>query len=255
MTATPRTSLSAQHIYVSEIDRFKITSRMATLAIAAKATIVLIVSGVTAKTIAPQLHLIRWLAMTICTLQFRVLARQRKLRVLVVIELDALPALRRMAGIAFIAKCAFMLIVFFVTGDTAGRRTLEGRADMAALAGRKRMQARQWKLGFSVIENNFVFPATFVVAFVAAFALLTLMHIVETMTANAGVRQFVMHIAAVTGIAGHIDMLALQHEFGRSVVIKFLLRPRTFVMAGFAALAVFAFMHIIGAMTGNALGF
>jgi len=43
---------SMQHVYLFEIDRFKIARVVATLAIASKASVVFVVSGVTAKTIA-----------------------------------------------------------------------------------------------------------------------------------------------------------------------------------------------------------
>lgn len=50
-------------------------------------------------------------------------------------------------------------------------------------------------------------------------------------------------------------MLALEHEFSRAVVIEFLLRPCCLVMTRFTALAIFTLVNIVGAVTGDTLGF
>jgi len=148
-----------------------------------------------------------------------------------------------------------MLVVFFVAGDATRRCALECRTDMAAFARYHGVQTRQRKLCFGVIERNFIFPAGFVMARIAAFTLLAFMHIVEAMTAVAGIRQFFVHIAAMARIARDIGVLALQHEFGGGIVIEFLLRPRRFVVTRIAALTVLAFVNIVGTMAGHALGF
>lgn len=113
------------------------------------------------------------------------------------IEGHALPTLGGVARVAFIAERALVLIVFFVTGNTARRCALERRADMAAFARHYAVQPGQRKLCLGVIEYDFVFPAILVVAVVTALALLAFVYIVETVTTETGARQFIVHIAAV----------------------------------------------------------
>ncbi len=180
-----------------KIHRFEIAGVMAAFAIAAEATVMFVIGRVATETIARQFHFVGWLAMTFIALQFFMRARDRKFSVLIVIELNAFPAPGGMARVAFIAERAFVLIVFLVTGDAARGRALERRADMAALARHHGMQPRQRELRFGMIENDFLFPSVFVMATFTALALLPLVHIVEAMTTVAGIRHFIVHIAAV----------------------------------------------------------
>lgn len=148
-----------------------------------------------------------------------------------------------------------MFIVFFVTGNAARRGAFKSRTDMTSLARHHRVQTRERKLRLCMIECDFIFPTVFVVTIFAALALLAFMHIVEAVTAITSVRQFILHIAAMAGITRDLGVLAAQRKFRRGVVIEFLLRPGRFAVTRIAALAILAFMHIVGAMTGDAFGF
>lgn len=193
--------------------------------------------------------------MTIGALRFCMTTRKRELRIFVVIEQHTLPAFAGVARIAFVAKRTLVLIIFFVAADATCGSAFEGSRGVTTFARHHGVQPHQRKLCFGVIEYDFIFPAVFVVAFFAALALLTFVHIVESMAADAGIRQRIMHIAAVTGIASDICVFSTQHEFRREIVIEFFLRPGRFVVARIAALAIFTFMNIVSAMTRDTFGF
>lgn len=91
-------------------------------------------------------------------------------------------------------------------------------------------------------------------AFIALFALLAFMHVVELVTAETVFRQCVVQITAMTTDAARIAVLASQHKFSVAVVIEFLFRPCTFIVAGLTFVAVFTFVRIVVAMTRNAAG-
>src|ERR1700730_5674606 len=119
-------------------------------AILAQVPIVLVMAG-----IAFLRHLLRTgrLTMTVGADELAVRAEQREVRIARMIELPHLPAVRRVAGLAFLSQAAFVHIVVRVATIARGGRTAEGLRRMALHAADHAMQSEQGKLRQVVIES------------------------------------------------------------------------------------------------------
>ena len=106
-----------------------------TLALPAEFPHMHIIFLMAADALGGQFDLLGRLAMTADTGQLGMCALQRKLRLLGVIELPLIPAIRRVAGGAFPAQSSFVHVLGCMAVNALLRRTLELQARMALRAG------------------------------------------------------------------------------------------------------------------------
>jgi len=132
----------------------------------------------------------------------------------IVIETPARPAVRVVTQGAISRQPAFVMGIL-VAARTAALRVFERSRAMAFLAGRDRMTANQWKSRDLVIEGHIAPPARFLVALFATAAELSFVGIVFLVTRHAIRCELVaIEVAAMTGIAFDLRMLAPQGELG-----------------------------------------
>jgi hypothetical protein len=87
----------------------------------------------------------------------------------IMIKQVQLPIFGCMTAFAFLSQCAFMLVLFSMTGDACRRRGLELIRDMAFLTGDTRMFAFQGEVGSGVVKTNSV-PCLRIMASLAGFS-------------------------------------------------------------------------------------
>lgn len=165
-------------------------------------------------------------------------AGQREMRLLVVIELPQVPAIRRMAAVAMFAQPALMNIRFLVAVIAIRPGILELLRQMTLRTWHGDMQTHQRKISQIVIETNIATPGIRHMTLLAMFAQLTAVCILSAMTADAGRAQFLgSHICRMTGIATQPAMGSSQCELGIARMLKSRRLPVGTVMTCIALLA------------------
>ena len=168
-------------------------------------------------------------------------------RIPVVVESNELPTLLTMAGLASVAKCAFVFVLFAVARLTGRRRFFFGHGNpVAFLAGDEFVRAEQEIFRIAVMIERRRFPHFFRMAGFAFHSKDGVMDVVFSMAgATVGLQFILVEMAGMTAAAGHAPMLLTQGEFGIPIMIEGDLFPRAVRMAGLAFLTVVSFMYIV----------
>ena len=152
------------------------------------------------------------------TVLLRMAAEQREVGVARVVEARVFPALRRMAGLAFLAATAVVRVVFGMAVITGCRRALERGVGVAGIALRFSMLADQGPPGRVVIELD-VGPAGRRVAVAAALAHVLFVRIVFPVTRETGGgRIAVLVLGRVAIRALGVEVQADELEIGHAVI-------------------------------------
>lgn len=101
------------------------------------------------------------------------------------IEVPCLPALFRVAALAVLSETGLVTIIFFVTGDTFGRRFAEALILVTGATFHVAMLAQQGETRFAVIEACFL-PTPLYVAVCAVGPERALVFVVVAMATDAG---------------------------------------------------------------------
>ena len=121
---------------------------------------------------------------------------------------------------------------------------------MTLITGYNRMLADKRKTRQIMIKVCYLFPAQFVMTTLAFFALLSFVHIIQSVTSITICFQLVfMNTALMTYITVELVMLASQRELGVFIMGEITFVPAHRGMARLAFVSVFTFMHIIRFMT------
>ena len=187
--------------------------------------------------------------MTVTAMQVAVCAQQFEVGLFAVIENPHRPAVGVMAILALSAQRRLVFIVVSMATDALQFGILESGRQMAFFAGHRGVQAKQGEAGQVVIENNTVAPAGHLMAALTLLAFLSLVNIIRLVAAETGGRQiFIVNVAAMTGVAQQLLMLALQWKPGVMLVIEAAFFPLFLVVAGLAFFAVATMVHIVVTM-------
>ena len=187
--------------------------------------------------------------MTVTAMQVAVCAQQFEVGLFAVIENPHRPAVGVMAILALSAQRRLVFIVVSMATDALQFGILESGRQMAFFAGHRGVQAKQGEAGQVVIENNTVAPAGHLMAALTLLAFLSLVNIIRLVAAETGGRQvFSVNVAAMTGVAQQLLMLALQWKPGVVLVIEATFFPLFLVVAGLAFFAVATMVRIVVAM-------
>ena len=179
-------------------------------------------------------------------LQPLVRAFEIKTRLLVVIELPAVPANRVMTLCAATAEQALVLVIVGMAIAAFRWRARELLVGVARLATDRRVLPQQRKHREIVVERNALHPAVFVVALLAGLAHRVFMHVVAFVTTTAGfVRNRFVHIVDMALLAACLAVLAAQRKFC-AAVIEPAFAPTDVVMTLLALRAVAPFVHVVG---------
>lgn len=206
--------------------------------------IVLLVTG---HTVGRGLVLIEKSFVAACAGRSSMFPVQGVFRIPVVIESNELPTLLSMAGLALVAKSAYVFVFFAVTRLTGCRRFLFGHGNpVALLTGDEFVGAKQEIFRVAVMIERRRFPRLFRMAGLACHAKDGVMDVVSSVAgATVGLQFIIVEMAGMTAAAGHVPMLLTQGEFGIPIVIEGDLFPRPVRMAGLAFLTIVSFMHVV----------
>lgn len=172
-------------------------------------------------------------------------ARQRKMRLGIMVEAPERPCVRIVAKGAIGPQASFVMLVP-MTGGARQPRILKPPRPVALFAGRDGMASDQRKPREVVVEGSNAAPGALAVALLAAGAELAVMAIILAMAGHAGRRQLVaIEIAGVTGVAFYLRMGVPERKFRVPVVIETDRRPLVLFVAGLALGAVASAMDVL----------
>jgi hypothetical protein len=172
-------------------------------------------------------------------------ARQRKMRLGVVVEAPERPCVRTVAEGAIGPQPSFVMLVA-VTGRARRPCILEPPRPVAFFAGCDDMAPDQGKPREVVVKGSDAAPGTLAVALLTAGAELAVMAVILAMAGHARRRQFVaIEIADVTSVALYLRMGVPEREFCVLVMIETDRRPLVLFVAGFALGAVASAMDVL----------
>jgi len=142
-------------------------------------------------------------------------------RAYVMVENPVVPRVRVVAQLAMGAEPSFVHIVTAVAVVAHGRGIAVDRAQVAFLAGCRRVHADQRKTAEVVVEHHAVAPAIFVVTVVAAHTLPAFVCVILAMAGITRAFELVRaQIALVTGGASGSRVFAAQREVGLAVMVE-----------------------------------
>ena len=160
-----------------------------------------------------------------------------------------------MAKLAIDTQLALVGVITLVAAVAFDRGILVVVGQVAFLAGHGGVQANQGKTRDVMLELDAFAPAFLVMALVAFLALFALVHIVDFMAGiTIGLELCLIYMGFVAGGAIDLHVFAAQFEVGL-VVVKLLLGPGVFGMAGLAFLAEVTLVLVFVAVAGDAAGF
>ena len=180
-------------------------------------------------------------------------AAQHKCGLRIVIELPRLPGGWIVASVALLAERAAMRVVACVAGNTVGPGVVECRRLMAIVTRYLRMCAEQRKAHQVMVEPNVRSPVGRDVAARTLRTQLPVMCVVIHMAAGAASRYCSVDVALVTGVTLECRMPLRQLQIGVTCMIKCCRAPTRSDVATRAIAAVAIFVHVVGAMTGDAI--
>jgi len=217
-------------------------------AICAKLSIMLIVVGVTGKTVGGRAFIS--VCMTCLALYVCVLPCQREGRV-VVIEGHVAPSGRVMARSTIRAELAVMLVIVCMAGKTIPGCPFVYVIHMARLADHIGMCTRQRERRVVVIERR-ILPTAGVMTGRTDRSELTVMCILRRMTGEAILWRPLEYIIHVTGLARHIGVQAIERKRG-VVMIERHIRPFRGLVTRTAVRAKLSIVRILRGMAGEAV--
>lgn len=185
--------------------------------------------------------------------QLAVRAKQRKVRILRVIEGPDLPAVGRVAAVALLAERTFMHILARMASDAGGRRSTERLSCMALSAADQTMQPDQRIRRQIVIERDLGMPGVLAMAFCAAAGDLAGMRVFAAMAPLTVLGQLLGCLGDVTGVAVELRVRALQRELVPRRVIVVHRVPLVVIVAVLALRTEAHGVGIVGAMTSIAI--
>lgn len=188
--------------------------------------------------------------MTVTATQVAVCAQQFEVGLFAVIEDPHRPAVGVVAVLALNSQRCLVFIVVPVAAHALQFGILESGRQMAFFTGHRGVQAKQGEAGQVVIENNTVAPAGHLMAALTLLAFLSLVNIIRLVAAETGGREvFIVNVAAMTGVAQQLLMLALQWKPGVVLVIEATFFPLLLVVTGLTFFAVATMVRIVVTMT------
>ena len=108
------------------------------------------------------------------------------------------------------------------------------------------MHPKKWEVGYVMIKQHALGPAAFLMAALALFAFLSLVHVVGEVTAVALFADlFLIQFAAMACGTHQFSMFALERKLGFLVMVEVCFIPAFFSMASITLLAVTPVMLII----------
>lgn len=227
---------------------------MAGAALRAHGAVMNIVGLVTAGAVGRQLAARDRRRMTGLAVDFRVLALQRPVTLLLVVVPSVFPLHFAMALLAIIAKPPAMTIVRCMAAGALIRDLGLGiPGAMAGIAGHLRMRAIQGEVGDLLVIIERGFPLIGVVARAALRAASTFVGVVARMTGNALHRRVLIRGISMAIRASRARMRVFQGEM-RFRVIEIGLLETDLVVALGAVLAQFALVNVLLFMAGKARG-
>ncbi len=181
---------------------------VATLALPAEFPHMHVIFLMAADALGGQFDLLGRLSVAADAGQLGMRAQQRKIRLLGVIELPLIPAIRRVAGRAFPAQSPFVHVLRCMAADALLRRALEPEARMALRARREHVLTDERIGGQIMIEFDSTTPHRAAVAF----------------TAIAAQAAAVRILGRVTGLAVITELLFRQFRRVASMTVEFFVR-------------------------------
>ena len=172
-------------------------------------------------------------------------ARQRKMRLGIMVEAPERPCIRIVAQSAIGPQASFVMLVP-MTGGARQPRILEPPRPVALFAGGDGMASDQGKPRDVVVKGGDASPGALAVALLASGAELAVMAVILAMAGHASRRELVaIEIAAVTSVAFYLCMGLPERKFRVPVVIETDRRPLVLFVAGFALGAVASAMDVL----------
>jgi len=152
-----------------------------------------------------------------------------------------------------LAQCAFVLVILLVAGITIGWCILVHLALVAILAIDFVMLAKQWKLGFGVVEPGWILPTGFTVARSTIASQRLFVDIVFLVTLHALLRQLltVQH-PGMTVRTTHLSMLASQRILRVQVMVEGNVFPRSRTVTGLTLGSIPTFVLVVFLVAINA---
>ena len=116
------------------------------------------------------------------------------------------------------------------------------------------MHAEKWEMAQIMVEQDALRPTAFLMTPLALLTLLSLMHVVADVAAVAFFAQFfLVEFTAMARGAAQLFMFAFERPIGVGRVVKALMIPAFFAVAGITILTVTASVLVIIAVTAVAL--
>ena len=196
----------------------------------------------------------RRFAMTVGALELGVRAQKREMRIPSMIKYPQLPAVRRMAGFALVAKAILVNVIGLVTTNARLGRLAEGLRCMALGAAHHAVQPNQRKGRQIVIETQFAAPTGLPVAAIAAASDLAAVRVFAAMASGAVFRQLAgRDVVGMASMAVDFRVCTQQREFVLRGVIVGNGTPLVIVMAVIALRTESMRVRIITSMAAVAV--
>ena len=177
------------------------------------------------------------------------LALERKVGVLLMIEISFLPAFGIVALLAVVAIAALVFVIFFMAGDAILLGFLSiGSFAVAGITGRVPVPANQLEFSIPAVIKTQLFPFVAGMALVTLVTVFAVMDIIDQMAGAAFFGCVLVYLSCMAELARHLFMTADQLIFRILVVIKLLLFPVLLVMAFVTLFSQRLTVRIIGLM-------
>ena len=156
------------------------------------------------------------------------LAEQRKVCFLAVIELVLGPGVRVMTVFAFLAVFTLMAVIMPVATVTVGRQFFffsQAFGRVATAAGRFGMAAQQAEIGFLSMIKFYLVPLVWCVTTLAFFTIAAPVNILYLVAANTGIWRVLVFLIDVAGRTQCFLVFSFEGKVGFFVMVKSVLLP------------------------------